>query len=79
MDKLVISFKKHIEVLASETMILIELNPHASELIFLTPIPANKMELFRQTINNIRVQTTTLTVFIGSEEMSRLGSRLGSL
>ena len=26
--------------------ILIRLNPHATELIFLTPVPANKMELF---------------------------------
>ena len=26
--------------------ILIGLNPHATELIFLTPVPANEMELF---------------------------------
>ena len=30
----------------SEKWILIRLNPHATELIFLTPVLANKMELF---------------------------------
>ena len=28
-------------------MYFIRLNPHASDLIFLTPVPANKMERFR--------------------------------
>ena len=35
------------------------LNPHATELIFLTPVPANKVELFSKVV--LRVMRLTYT------------------
>ena len=53
-------------------MILIGWNPHATELLFLTPVPANKMEFYVHTCSSTRMAPYIHPRFDSILELSRI-------